>query len=290
MRPINKSLLFLTVVALFLAGCTGTAVNPGNAPSTQQSSPMADDAIMDKQPDTMAGDDIMDAQSEAMMSENELMAKKECEAGMSQEGDSMAEATSGDDMMAAEDDMAAEKMCDKTMDAADGMSGAEGSLEEDSMMPEPGSMVPLPGWFNLPLTNVNSGETFRVSDLKGKVVLVEPMAIWCSKCLSQQQQVQSLHGLVGERDDFVTLILAVDPNETADALKKYSNRHGFNGHYAVAPAELSREFAQLYGSQFLNPPSTPMLIIDRHGQVHSLPFGIKSAQELYQAASPFLEM
>ncbi len=50
--------------------------------------------------------------------------------------------------------------------------------------------------------------------------------------------------------------------------------------YAIAPAEVSREISSLYGDQFLNPPSTPMLLIDRHGNVHPLPFGLKNAGEL----------
>jgi hypothetical protein len=44
----------------------------------------------------------------------------------------------------------------------------------------------------------------------------------------------------------------------------------------------------LFGNQFLNPPSTPMLIIDRKGGVHPLPFGIKTAEDLQKALEPFL--
>jgi hypothetical protein len=52
---------------------------------------------------------------------------------------------------------------------------------------------------------------------------------------------------------------------------------------------VAREIANLYGEQFLNPPSTPMLVIDRHGEAHLLPFGIKSAAELEEALKPFLD-
>jgi hypothetical protein len=51
---------------------------------------------------------------------------------------------------------------------------------------------------------------------------------------------------------------------------------------------VAREIGQLYGDQFLNPPSTPMLIVDRHGEVHLLPFGRKSADDLQEALAPFL--
>ncbi len=148
--------------------------------------------------------------------------------------------------------------------------------------------IAMPGWFAASLTDVRSGETFTISDLKGKVVLVETMAMWCSNCLRQQKQVLELHGLIGERDDFVSLGLDIDPNEVGKALQTYTDKNGFYWRYAVSPAEVSREIGQLYGDQFLNPPSTPMLIIDRHGQAHPLPFGIKDAQSLLAALEPFL--
>jgi len=56
----------------------------------------------------------------------------------------------------------------------------------------------------------------------------------------------------------------------------------------VAPVEVAREIGLLYGDQFLNPPSTPMLIIDTHGEVHLLLFGHKTAAELKSALTPFL--
>jgi hypothetical protein len=72
-------------------------------------------------------------------------------------------------------------------------------------------------------------------------------------------------------------------------LKEYTARNGFFWKYAISPAEVSRDISQLYGDQFLNPPSTPMLIVDRHGEVHPLPFGIKSASDLQAALEPFLQ-
>jgi len=113
--------------------------------------------------------------------------------------------------------------------------------------------------------------------------------MWCSNCLKQQGQVQGLHELIGENEDFVSLGVDIDPNENAAALSSYINKNGFGWLYTVAPTEVAREIGQLYGDQYLNPPSTPMLIIDRDGQVHLLPFGIKSAESLLEALQPFLD-
>src|SRR5690606_13578148 len=138
-------------------------------------------------------------------------------------------------------------------------------------------------------TDVNSGEAFTINDLKGNVILVETMAVWCSNCFKQQTEVKSLHETLGERDDFVSLGMDIDPNEDAAQLKSFVEGNGFDWKYVVSPAEVSAEFASLYGGQFLNPPSTPMLIIDRKGVAHPLPFGIKSADELLKALQPFLD-
>lgn len=143
-------------------------------------------------------------------------------------------------------------------------------------------------WYSWDLTDINSGTVFRVSDYQGKVVLVETMAIWCSNCLKQQKEVIRLHELLGERDDFVSLGLNIDPNEDADYLRSYTQDNNFDWLYVVASPELVDRISSLYGVQYLNPPSTPMLIIDRQGVAHQLPFGIKSAEELQSALDPFL--
>ena len=155
--------------------------------------------------------------------------------------------------------------------------------------PADGAMMESPAWYSAALTNVNTGEAFTINDFKGKVVLVETMAIWCPKCKSQQNEVKALKAQLGERADFVSVGLDIDPNENPDMLREYTQGNGFDWFYAVPAAEVAREIAALYGDQFLNPPSTPMLIIDRKGTAHPLPFGVKSADELLEMLKPFLD-
>lgn len=144
-------------------------------------------------------------------------------------------------------------------------------------------------WFGTTLTNVNTGEDFSINDFKGKVVLIETLAMWCSNCMKQQQQVKLLHETLGMNDDLISIGLDVDTNEKAEDLRNYVEKNGFDWIYAVAPVEVTREIANLYGAQFLNPPSTPILIIDREGNAHPLPFGIKSAEDLKGFIEPFLK-
>mgnify|MGYP001028028536 CR=1 FL=1 len=150
------------------------------------------------------------------------------------------------------------------------------------------SEMDRPDFFDAEFVQPSSGEAYTINDYQGKVILVETLAMWCSNCLQQQKQVKTLHNILGERDDFVSIGLDIDPNEEIDMLKEYTARHGFDWMYAIAPREVAREIAQRYGDQFLNPPSTPMFIIDRQGEVHPLPFGIKNSVTLKDYLEPFL--
>ena len=152
----------------------------------------------------------------------------------------------------------------------------------------PVEMAESPAWFSAVLTDVQSGQTFSINDYHGKVVLLETLAIWCSNCKKQQIQVKALHEALGTHADLISIGLDIDPNENAGDLKSYTASNGFDWTYAVAPVEVVREISSLYGDQFLNPPSTPMLVVDRNGQVHTLPFGIKSAAQLQEFLEPFL--
>ena len=160
--------------------------------------------------------------------------------------------------------------------------------KEESMSDKSGetmdqSMVNTPEFFKATLIDPSTGKQYSINDFAGKVVLLETMAMWCSNCFKQQNEVIKLHALLGERDDFISIGLDVDPNENVDDLKAYVESNGFDWTYAVAPVEVAREIGKLYGAQFLNPSATPMLIIDKQGAVHPLPFGIKSSEQLKEA-------
>ena len=147
----------------------------------------------------------------------------------------------------------------------------------------------FPAWYSTPLTDVNTGKVFTVEENLGKVILVETLATWCSNCYKQQTEVVRFHDLLGERDDFISLGIDIDPNEDIVLLTGYVSKNGFDWLYVVASGEMIDEISLLYGPQFLNPPSTPMLLIDRKGNAHPLNFGIKSAEELINNVLPYLD-
>lgn len=262
---VRKSTLGLILLfALVLSACTGPAMTAAEEPAGAMAT---GDAMME------TGD------SDAMMAD-----------------------TGADEMQAGEGEMM-DGTIDESMTESGMSNGHDGSLEDSMMKEQPTadmgssgdmaqeeeSMMAAPNWFSVALQDPTTGETFTVGDFKGRVVLVETLAMWCSNCMRQQQQVKALHEALGEREDFISLGLDIDPNKNTADLKDYVARNGFDWTYAVAPPEVARELGNMYGAQFLNPPSTPMLIIDPKGEVHPLRFGIKSAEELHKSLQPFLD-
>jgi hypothetical protein len=138
-------------------------------------------------------------------------------------------------------------------------------------------------WAQIELTDVTTGEPFRIADLAGKAVILETMAIWCPNCLAQQGDI---HGALEELDPerVAYVVLDVDPNETGTALAEYRTRNGFTGTYAIAGRDVARALAEQFGDQVLNPPSTPVIVIGTDGRVTLTDFGHKSPDEIVQLA------
>lgn len=147
---------------------------------------------------------------------------------------------------------------------------------------------PTPEWFDMALVDAQTAETFTINDYAGKVILLETMAIWCPNCVIQANEVRKLHETLGNRDDFVSISLDVDYNEDQASLNEYASGYGFDWHFAVAPLLVARALGNLYSAQYLNPPLSPMLLIDREGEVHQLEYGHKDVETLQKIVEPYL--
>ena len=151
--------------------------------------------------------------------------------------------------------------------------------------PDPTAASPVidAAWATAELTDVATGEPFRIADLAGKTVIVETMAIWCPSCRAQQGDVQAaLDQLDPERVAYV--VLDVDPSESGPALAQYQTQNGFEGTYAIAGQEVARALRDEFGDQVLNPPSTPIILIGTDGRVTLTDYGHKSAETIVELA------
>ena len=110
----------------------------------------------------------------------------------------------GGDMMTA-DSYSGDGMMDNSNDSMMDVTPTQDATNDNMN----GSMSDTPAWFGVTFTDANTGQTFSIDSLKGKVVLVETMAQWCTNCKQQQGQVVKLHEMLGQRDDFVSFGLGL---------------------------------------------------------------------------------
>jgi thiol-disulfide isomerase/thioredoxin len=148
--------------------------------------------------------------------------------------------------------------------------------------------LPAPAWLSVELTDVSTGKSFTINDFKGKVVVIESMAIWCPNCLRQAQELKALRAIYGP-EDLVVVTLDIDLNENAAMLSEYAKKYGFDWSFAVAPLALMRDVGNLYGALFMDPTLSPTLVVDRKGEVFKMGFGEKKADAMSKSLAPFIE-
>ena len=103
----------------------------------------------------------------------------------------MMEATPMQGSMESSQTPMADAMMEPATPAADAMPAGEPTATQAAMLEGETPMSALPEWMGISLSNVATGQQFRLSDFPGKVVLVEPMAVWCTKCRALQQEIRS---------------------------------------------------------------------------------------------------
>jgi thiol-disulfide isomerase/thioredoxin len=178
-------------------------------------------------------------------------------------------------------------------ESAEPESMAPESMAAESAVPESVAPEPTPGnaaadalaarpWATATLTDVTTGEPFRIADLAGRTVFVESMAIWCTNCRAQQARfADALDRLDPDRVAYV--VLTVDPGESADDLRRYKKDRGFTGMYAVAGTAVSKALRDDFGANALNPPSVPLVLVTPDGRI-SFSTGGESAEEIVTLA------
>lgn len=158
------------------------------------------------------------------------------------------------------------------------------SPEAPSPSSAAGAVLDQP-WATATLTNVSTGEPFRIADIvaSGKVVFLETMAIWCSNCRAQQEEATAaFERLDPARVEWVAI--DVESSETPEALARYREDNGFPFTYAIADAEYARALVADFGDTVLSPPSVNVIVIGTDGGVVHLR-GHRNAGELNDLAT-----
>jgi thiol-disulfide isomerase/thioredoxin len=135
-------------------------------------------------------------------------------------------------------------------------------------------------WATATLTDVATGETFRIADLAtgGRTVFVETMAIWCTNCRRQQGEFTAALARL-DPAEVAYVVLDAEPSETADQLAAYEDQQGFEGRYAVAGPEVARALVDEFGPNAINPPTVPKIVVAPDGTV-TFETGAESADDI----------
>lgn len=130
--------------------------------------------------------------------------------------------------------------------------------------------------FSLPAL---SGETIRLSDLKGQVVLVNLWATWCPPCKAEMPVINTFYEAHQEAG-FTTLM--VNMQEDGATVGDFIKANSFSFPVLL---DGQGELMNLYGVRGL--PAT--FILDRNGQVRHIQSGAITEADLEAAVIPLLK-
>jgi cytochrome c biogenesis protein CcmG, thiol:disulfide interchange protein DsbE len=138
---------------------------------------------------------------------------------------------------------------------------------------DPGIPAPQQGFFAPTFTlNTLDGEQVSLSSLKGKVVLINFWASWCSPCKAEMPAIQATYQTYKDQGLVVLGINATDQDE-ADAARQFAQAEGLT---FPLLADVSGTTFQLYQVQAL--PTS--FFVDRQSKIVSVVVGGPMAEAL----------
>jgi cytochrome oxidase Cu insertion factor (SCO1/SenC/PrrC family) len=124
------------------------------------------------------------------------------------------------------------------------------------------------------LTDVD-GNTFKLSDQQGKVVVLEFMRTTCPACISEEPYLRQLRSNFGS--DVVMVIVSIDPTTDTDSVLRDHRDQNLMGWLAMGD---KTEVFKLFGVQ-----ATPTIfIIDKNGYIQYKHVGVTESSVLISEA------
>ena len=138
-----------------------------------------------------------------------------------------------------------------------------------------------PSWKDIPLTDVRTGNTFKINDFAGTPIFLESFAVWCPTCTKQQQILKELHEEIG--DEVISISLNTDPNEDKARVQEHITKNNFDWYYAIAPTLMTQGLIDEFGVGVVSAPSAPIILICKDQSTRYLKRGLKSVNDLKEA-------
>ncbi len=116
----------------------------------------------------------------------------------------------------------------------------------------------------------SAGQTVKLSDYRGKVVLLNFWATWCGPCKVEMPWFMDFEQKYKDRD-FAVLGVSMD-DDGWKSVKPYLDQHKINYRVVVGTEEVSQQYGNIDSL-----PTT--FILDRDGRIASTHFGLVSKSE-----------
>ncbi|QQS33844.1 MAG: TlpA family protein disulfide reductase [Acidobacteriota bacterium] len=159
-------------------------------------------------------------------------------------------------------------------DSGNGTAGTNGAKGDDSAFP------PLPPTLANTQYQLLDGTPFKLSDKKGKVLLVNIWGTWCGPCRAEMPHLIALQNKYGPQGFEVIGLNIGDGSgspEPVDLIKSFAEKMGLNYTLAISSNENTREFYRLTRQEVV--PQT--IIVDRNGKLRGVLVG--SGQRVYDS-------
>lgn len=124
------------------------------------------------------------------------------------------------------------------------------------------------------------GQTFRLSDYKGKVVLLNFWATWCAPCRAEMPDLVKLQKEYQTKG--LQIVGVTYPEYTRAAVRQFARRLKLN--YPILYG--TRDLAVKYNVGEVLPTT---IVIDREGMIRARILGILEADEFEQSVKPLLQ-
>lgn len=148
---------------------------------------------------------------------------------------------------------------------------------DDYVQNDPGNNVQTGPLF-IPLENIEGG-TFKLNDLKGRVVVMDMMATWCGPCKLQMEELRELRTIFSSYE--VELVsIGVDLKESASLLRGFKTDENADWPFAIS----NQAFNDAYPAD-----SIPTLyILNKNGKVTKTHVGVTEVDVLSSEVASLL--
>jgi peroxiredoxin len=120
------------------------------------------------------------------------------------------------------------------------------------------------------LTDID-GNRFSLSDHRGKVVVLDIMATWCSPCNVEMGHLKDIFNNYTS-DQVIIISIDIDTNETDEKIRAYKDEYGANWIFASDTDDVEEKYDAEYIPR--------IVIIDKEGKIAYAKTGIVTTEAL----------